>query len=61
MPCRMATREELEQDDNLAQAAWKCQKPQQGLFQHRKPLAYKANSVVEYVMLYRKASDRLIG
>ncbi len=31
-----------------------------GFFQHRKPLAYKANSVVEYVMVYRKATDKLI-
>ncbi len=31
-----------------------------GFFQHRKPLGYKANSVVEYVMVYRKATDRLI-
>lgn len=31
-----------------------------GFFQHRKPLGYKANSVVEYVMVYRKATDKLI-
>jgi len=31
-----------------------------GFYQHRKPLGYKANSVVEYVMVYRKASDKLI-
>jgi len=31
-----------------------------GFFQHRKPLAYKANSVVEYVMVYRKRTHRLI-
>jgi DNA modification methylase len=31
-----------------------------GFYQHRKPLGYKANSVVEYVMVYRKATDRLI-
>lgn len=28
--------------------------------QHRKPLAYKPNSVTEYLMVYRKPSDRLI-
>jgi DNA modification methylase len=31
-----------------------------GFFQHRKPLGYKANSIVEYVMVYRKATDKLI-
>ena len=31
-----------------------------GFFQHRKPLGYKANSVSEYVMIYRKKTDRLI-
>ncbi|MBI5714629.1 MAG: HEAT repeat domain-containing protein [Chloroflexi bacterium] len=31
-----------------------------GFFQHRKPLAYKANSVVEYVLVYRKKTDKLI-
>jgi len=31
-----------------------------GFFQHRKPLGYKANSVVEYVLVYRKKTDRLI-
>ncbi len=31
-----------------------------GFFQHRKPLAYKANSVVEYVIVYRKQTDKLI-
>ncbi len=31
-----------------------------GFFQHRKPLAYKTNSVVEYVIVYRKQTDRLI-
>ncbi len=31
-----------------------------GFFQHRKPLGYKANSVSEYVMVYRKKTDRLI-
>ncbi len=31
-----------------------------GFYQHRKPLGYKANSVVEYVMVYRKATDKLI-
>ena len=29
-------------------------------FQHHKPLTYKPNSVTEYVMVYRKPSDRLI-
>lgn len=31
-----------------------------GFFQHRKPLGYKANSVVEYVIVYRKKTDKLI-
>ncbi|GIV08079.1 MAG: hypothetical protein KatS3mg019_0170 [Fimbriimonadales bacterium] len=31
-----------------------------GFYQHRKPLGYKANSVVEYVMVYRKAASKLI-
>ncbi len=31
-----------------------------GFFQHRKPLGYKANSVSEYVIVYRKKTDRLI-
>ena len=31
-----------------------------GFFQHRKPLGYKANSVTEYVMVYRKKTDKLI-
>ncbi|MFW9969696.1 MAG: DNA methyltransferase [Candidatus Odinarchaeota archaeon] len=31
-----------------------------GFFQHRKPLGYKANSVLEYVMVYRKKTHRLI-
>lgn len=31
-----------------------------GFFQHRKPLAYKANAVSEYVMVYRKKTDKLI-
>jgi DNA modification methylase len=31
-----------------------------GFYQHRKPLGYKANSVVEYVMVYRKATSKLI-
>lgn len=31
-----------------------------GFQQHRKPLAYKPNSVTEYLMVYRKRSDRLI-
>ena len=31
-----------------------------GFFQHRKPLGYKANSVSEYVMVYRKKTDKLI-
>lgn len=31
-----------------------------GFFQYRKPLGYKANSVTESVMVYRKKSDKLI-
>ena len=31
-----------------------------GFFQHRKPLGYKANSVTESVMVYRKKTNRLI-
>ncbi len=31
-----------------------------GFFQHRKPLGYKPNVVVEYVMVYRKKTDKLI-
>lgn len=31
-----------------------------GFFQHRKPLGYKANSVVEYVIVYRKHTTKLI-
>lgn len=31
-----------------------------GFLQHRKPLAYKPNAVTEYVMVYRKATTRLI-
>ena len=31
-----------------------------GFFQHRKPLGYKANSVTECVMVYRKKTDKLI-
>ena len=31
-----------------------------GFFQHRKPLGYKPNPVVEYVMVYRKKTSRLI-
>ena len=31
-----------------------------GFFQHRKPLCYKANSVTESVMVYRKKTHRLI-
>lgn len=31
-----------------------------GFFQHRKPLAYKANSISEYVIVYRKKTDKLI-
>lgn len=31
-----------------------------GFLQHRKPLAYKPNVVTEYLMVYRKQSDKLI-
>jgi DNA modification methylase len=31
-----------------------------GFLQHRKPLAYKPNPVTEYVMVYRKKTDKLI-
>jgi len=31
-----------------------------GFQQHRKPLAYKPNSVTEYVMVYRKHTDKLL-
>ena len=31
-----------------------------GFLQHRKPLAYKPNAVTEYVMVYRKKTDKLI-
>ncbi len=31
-----------------------------GFFQHRKPLGYKANSVTESVMVYRKKTDKLL-
>ncbi len=31
-----------------------------GFFQHRKPLAYKPNSVTEMLMVYRKKTNRLI-
>jgi len=31
-----------------------------GFQQHRKPLAYKPNTVTEYLMVYRKTSDKLI-
>lgn len=31
-----------------------------GFFQHRRPLGYKPNIVVEYVMVYRKKTDRLL-
>lgn len=31
-----------------------------GFMQHRKPLAYKPNSVTEYLMVYRKKSDKLL-
>lgn len=31
-----------------------------GFQQHRKPLAYKPNSITEYLMVYRKKTDRLI-
>lgn len=31
-----------------------------GFLQHRKPLAYKPNAVTEYLMVYRKPTERLI-
>ena len=31
-----------------------------GFMQHRKPLAYKPNAVTEYLMVYRKATDKLL-
>lgn len=31
-----------------------------GFYRHRKPLAYKPNSVTEYIMIYRKRTDKLI-
>ena len=31
-----------------------------GFHQHRKPLGYKPNTVTEYLMIYRKPSDKLI-
>lgn len=31
-----------------------------GFAQHRKPLAYKPNAVTEYLMVYRKKTDRLL-
>ena len=31
-----------------------------GFMQHRKPLAYKPNSVTEYLMVYRKQTERLL-
>lgn len=31
-----------------------------GFFQHRKPLGYKANSITEYILVYRKKTHRLI-
>lgn len=31
-----------------------------GFFQHRKPLAYKPNVVTEYVLVFKKKSDKLI-
>ena len=31
-----------------------------GFFQHRKPLGYKPNMVIEYVMVYRKHTNKLI-
>ncbi len=31
-----------------------------GFLQHRKPLAYKPNAITEYLMVYRKQSDKLI-
>jgi DNA modification methylase len=31
-----------------------------GFMQHRKPLAYKPNAVTEYLMVYRKKTDKLL-
>jgi len=31
-----------------------------GFLQHRKPLAYKANAITEYVMVYRKKTHKLL-
>lgn len=31
-----------------------------GFLQHRKPLAYKPNAITEYLMVYRKMTDKLI-
>lgn len=31
-----------------------------GFLQHRKPLSYKPNNVTEYILVYRKKSDRLL-
>ncbi len=31
-----------------------------GFLQHRKPLAYKPNAISEYLMVYRKSTDKLI-
>lgn len=31
-----------------------------GFQQHRKPLGYKPNAVTEYLMVYRKATDKLL-
>ncbi len=31
-----------------------------GFFRHRTPLAYKPNSITEYVIVYRKQTDKLI-
>lgn len=31
-----------------------------GFMQHRKPLAYKPNSVTEYLMVYRKSTEKLL-
>ncbi len=31
-----------------------------GFMQHRKPLAYKPNSVTEYLMVYRKQTEKLL-
>ncbi len=31
-----------------------------GFLQHRKPLAYKPNARTEYLMVYRKQTDKLI-